>query len=196
MKKVLFFACVAMMAAMVVSCGEKKKVLEGETVETDVTNKENPAAATADAEKAKVKAPEFKAETFECDYFTAEFPAGHKAEVADNYGWRGNVFPLNDDGTQANSGTYVQLIHPAKETVAEFIAKQSKVVGKIKPIEKYGTGTYEIGGKKFQTWFKAGMIYFLCEDTKNGGYYNFAVPNFAFEKQELVMGVLNSIKFK
>ena len=34
MKKVLFFACVALMAAMAVSCGEKKKALEGEAVNT------------------------------------------------------------------------------------------------------------------------------------------------------------------
>ena len=34
MKKVFLFACVALIAAMVVSCGEKKKVLEGEAVNT------------------------------------------------------------------------------------------------------------------------------------------------------------------
>ena len=34
MKKVFLFTCVALIAAMVVSCGEKKKVLEGEAVNT------------------------------------------------------------------------------------------------------------------------------------------------------------------
>ena len=321
MKKVFLFACVALMAAMVVSCGEKKKVLEGQTVETEhfsfiqptdwndrptgadkscvkkirkgegkisdmkqisfnvcakhapinetdpeavrnylvekrgfeskgdtvindikyfravkesqhmamliakmesyadhyfevvveycdmndpevldildnVTIKENPNAATSQAAEAEKKAPEYKAETIECDYFTAELPAGHKTELSDKYGWKGTVFEMKEDGTPKNSGSYVQLIHPTKETAADFIKKQSEVHGNIKPIEKYGTGTYEIGGEKFETWFKAGMVYFLREDTKNGGCYNFACPNFAFEKQEFVMDVFKSVKFK
>lgn len=188
MKKVLFSFTIAAVAAAMVSCGNKSA--------QNVESLDSTAAAEQNEQKEEVKAPEFKAETYECDYFTAEFPAGHKAELADQYGWRGNVFPLNDDGTQKNSGTRVQLLHPAKETVAEFIKKLSNVPNGMKPIEKYGSGTYEIGGEKFQTWFKAGMIYFLREDKKNGGCYNFAIPEFAFEKQELVMGVLNSIKFK
>lgn len=193
MKKVFFSFAIAVVAVAFVSCGNKTaQNAEGQD-STAVAEEQTEQKAEA---KAEPKEPEFKAETFECDYFTAEFPAGHKAEVADQYGWRGNVFPLKEDGTQANSGTRVQLLHPAKETAAEFIKKASNVPNGMKPIEKYGNGTYVIGGEKFQTWFKAGMIYFLREDTKNGGCYNFAIPEFAFEKQELVMGVLNSIKFK
>ena len=321
MKKVSLFACVALMAAMVVSCGEKKKVLEGQTVETahfsfiqpngwddrptgadkncvkkirkgegkisdmkqlsfnvcakhapinetdpeavrsylveksgyeskgdtvindikyfravkelshkslliakmdnyadhyfevvveycdmndpevieildNITLKENATAAANEAAEAKKNAPVYKAETIDCDYFTAQLPDGHKTEVSDKYGWRGTVFEMNEDGTPKNSGSYVQLIHPSKETAADFIKKHSEVRGNMKPIEKFGTGTYEIGGKTFETWFKAGMIYFLREDTKNGGCYNFACPNFAFEKQDFVMDVFKSIKFK
>jgi len=193
MKKVLFSFAIAAVAVAFVSCGNKTaQNAEGQD-STAVAEEQTEQKAEA---KAEPKEPEFKAETFECDYFTAEFPAGHKAEVADQYGWRGIVFPLKEDGSQANSGTRVQLLHPAKETAAEFIKKASNVPNGMKPIEKYGSGTYVIGGEKFQTWFKAGMIYFLREDTKNGGCYNFAIPEFAFEKQELVMGVLNSIKFK
>ena len=192
MKKALFsFAIVA--AAVFVSCGNKSAANAEGQDSAAVAEEQTEQKAE---QKEEAKAPEFEAETYECDYFTAEFPAGHKAEVADKYGWRGIVFPLKEDGSQANSGTRVQLLHPAKETAAEFIKKASNVPNGMKPIEKYGNGTYEIGGEKFQTWFKAGMIYFLREDTKNGGCYNFAIPEFAFEKQELVMGVLNSIKFK
>ena len=192
MKKALFsFAIVA--AAVFVSCGNKSAANAEGQDSAAVAEEQTEQKAE---QKEEAKAPEFEAETYECDYFTAEFPAGHKAEVADQYGWRGIVFPLKEDGSQANSGTRVQLLHPAKETAAEFIKKASNVPNGMKPIEKYGNGTYEIGGEKFQTWFKAGMIYFLREDTKNGGCYNFAIPEFAFEKQELVMGVLNSIKFK
>ena len=194
MKKAFFsFAIAAVAAVAMASCGNKSAAnAEGQ----DSTAAEAQTEQAEEPQKEEAKAPEFEAETFECDYFTAEFPAGHKAEVADQYGWRGIVFPLKEDGSQANSGTRVQLLHPAKETAAEFIKKASNVPNGMKPIEKYGNGTYEIGGEKFQTWFKAGMIYFLREDTKNGGCYNFAIPEFAFEKQELVMGVLNSIKLK
>ena len=193
MKKLFFSVAIATVAVAFVSCGNKSaQNAEGQD-STTVAEEQTEQKAEA---KAEPKEPEFKAETFECDYFTAEFPAGHKAEVADQYGWRGIVFPLKEDGTQANSGTRVQLLHPAKETVAEFIKKANNVPNGMKGLEKFGSGTYVIGGEKFQTWFKAGMVYFLREDTKNGGCYNFAIPEFAFEKQELVMGVLNSIKFK
>ena len=194
MKKVFFSFAVAAVAAVMVSCGNKS-AQNAEAQEAEATGAEEQTEQVAES-KAEPKEPEFKAETFECDYFTAEFPAGHKAEVADKYGWRGIVFPLKDDGSQANSGTRVQLLHPAKETVAEFIKKANNVPQGMKGLEKFGNGSYVIGGEKFQTWFKAGMVYFLRDDAKNGGCYNFAIPEFAFEKQELVMGVLNSIKFK
>ena len=194
MKKAFFsFAIAAVAAVAMASCGNKSAAnTEGQ----DSTAAEAQTEQAEEPQKEEAKAPEFEAETFECDYFTAEFPAGHKAEVADQYGWRGIVFPLKEDGSQANSGTRVQLLHPAKETVAEFIKKANNVPNGMKGLEKYGNGSYEIGGEKFQTWFKAGMIYFLRDDAKNGGCFNFAIPEFAFEKQELVMGVLNSIKFK
>ena len=123
MKKALFsFAIVA--AAVFVSCGNKSAANAEGQDSAAVAEEQTEQKAE---QKEEAKAPEFEAETYECDYFTAEFPAGHKAEVADQYGWRGIVFPLKEDGSQANSGTRVQLLHPAKETAAEFIKKASSM---------------------------------------------------------------------
>lgn len=195
MKKVLFSFAIAAVTAAFASCGNKSAA-SAESTDSTATEQTAQTEQKAEEQKPAEQKPQYEAEKFECDYFTADFPAGHKASLADKYGWKGNVFELKEDGTPKNTGTYVQLIHPSKETAADFIKKTSDTKYNKIPIKKWGSGTYEIGGEKFETWFKAGMIYFLREDTKNGGCYNFAIPEFAFEKQEIVMNVLKSVQFK